>query len=161
MIAATLLAAPAAQAAPVTGQDLDNWTKADAWANDPRVPLVIFGGKLEPGCKAPAVMSDRLNRAAMFLRSHPKTPVIATGGVTRPGCGAEADAMELGLRMRNIPNPVIKERRSDTTVQNARNVSEMWKGKHMIAATSDNHAHRASNNLRDHGKRVVALTFGF
>lgn len=49
MIAATLLAAPAAQVAPVTGQDLDNWTKADAWANDPRVPLVIFGGKLEPG----------------------------------------------------------------------------------------------------------------
>lgn len=69
--------------------------------------------------------------------------------------------MELGLRMRNIPNPVIKERRSDTTVQNARNVSEMWKGRHMIVATSDNHAHRASNNLRDHGKRVVALTFGF
>lgn len=161
MMGSTLATAPEAQAGTaITSSDIANFQAASAWANNPRVPVVVFGGRLEPGCVIPQMLSLRLNRAALFLRFHPRNPVIVSGGFTRAGCPSEAQAMERALRMRGIMNPIIKEQSSYSTAENARNVAAMWSGSKMIVITGDQHAARASANLRAYGKQTRSITFG-
>ena len=156
----SLAATPPATAERATPRDIPIWLQAADWANDPNVPVVIFGARLNKDCSAPEVMTERLDRAAMFTRIHPRTPLIVTGGATRAGCPPESNAMHTGLLMRGVTNPIIEEPRARTTVENARNVAGMWGGTRMVVCTSNDHAERASRNLREEGKQTVALTLG-
>lgn len=121
---------------------------------------MIFGARLNKDCSAPKVMTELLERAAVFTRIHPRTPLIVTGGATRVGCPPESNAMYTGLLMRGVTNPIIKEPRARTTVDSAQNVAGMWSGARMVVCTSNDHAERASRNLRGGGKQTVALTLG-
>lgn len=155
-----LASAPAAQAERTTPGDIPVWLQASEWANDPHVPLVVFGARLNEDCSAPAVMGERLDKAAMFTTLHPRTPIIVTGGATRAGCPTESNAMRTGLLMRGVKNPIIEETHAQNTLENAKNVAGMWGGARMVVCTSNDHAERASRNLQHEGKQTVALTLG-
>lgn len=140
--AASVLAAPAASASTMS---------AHALASDAAVPVVVLGARLDPVtnlCAPPAVLEKRLDTAADFLRVHPLNRVVVTGGATQQWCPAESDMMTLGLRLRGVVNPILAERGSYSTVENARNVANMLPGDHRaVLITSGDHLGRASGNF--------------
>lgn len=140
--AASVLAAPAASASTLS---------AHALASDASVPVVVLGARLDPVtnlCAPPAVLEKRLDTAAGFLRAHPLNRVVVSGGATQQWCPAESDMMTLGLRLRGVVNPILAERGSYSTVENARNVANMLPGDNRaVLITSGDHLGRASGNF--------------
>lgn len=128
---------------------------AHVWTADGSTPVVVLGAQLNRDCTAPAVLNERLDRAAQFLRLHPTNPVYVTGGSTQSGCPTEAAAMEIGLRVRLVPNPIIQENRSGNTMQNAEYVSQMSDASRMVLVSSQDHLPRAKNNFATFGVDTV------
>lgn len=121
-------------------------------------PIVILGARLNPDCTPPAVLQQRLDRAAAFSRIHPETPVYVTGGKTQQSCPlSEAAVMEAGLRVRLVPNPIHREDAAGNTLQNASNVARMI-GDRAVVISNQDHLPRALRNFRDAGvRRAVGL----
>lgn len=138
------------------GQEL---ITAHEWAKDGVTPLVVFGARLDPGCVPPGILNVRMNRAMMFSWIHPNNPIIVTGGFTREGCLSEAAAMERGLRMRGVRNPIIVEEHSYSTYENARNVAAINPSPRFIIVSNSWHEDRARDNMRSLGRDAVALNF--
>lgn len=131
-------------------------------ANDRRVPIVVLGARLNEDCKTPKVLDDRLNGAAELARIHRGNPVVVTGGTTQPDCPSEAKAMEKGLRLRGVSNPIVVEEKSGSTLDNVANTSDYIhsNGGVAVIVTSDPHYSRALSNYRDKGIEAVAYVEG-
>lgn len=131
-------------------------------ANDPSVPIVVLGARLNEDCNPPQVLADRLDGAAELANIHRGNPIVVTGGATQPDCPSEAQAMETGLRMRGVTNQIVVEEKSGSTVENAANTSDYIKGNGGVAVivTSDPHYSRALTNFRDEDIEAVAYVKG-
>ena len=122
------------------------------------VPIVVLGARLQPNCTPPKVLNERLDAAANFARLHPTNTIIVSGGATQAGCPTEAQAMEVGLRARLIPNPIVRDDHAFSTVENARNVAALAPGQHqMVLITSDYHLPRAQANFHDRGINTIGV----
>lgn len=122
-------------------------------------PVVVLGARLNSDCTAPGVLNERLDRTAAFSRLHPNTTIYVTGGKTQESCPAtEAAAMEMGLRVRLVSNPIVREDSAGNTVENANNVSRMM-GDRAVVVSNQDHLPRALKNFRDAGvSRAVGLS---
>lgn len=119
-------------------------------------PVVVLGARLNPGCVPPAVLETRLNQAQSVLRTEPLTQVIVTGGRTQQACPVtEAQAMEVGLRTRLLPNPVRRDDTATSTVGNARAVAAMGYSNVRLVTSAD-HMARAISTFNSHGVTAQA-----
>ena len=161
--ATVLAAAPAAQAQIDVGTAVagslggSEMVTAEQWARDGKTPFVVYGGRLEPNCLPPKVVEARMNRAALFAAVHPTNPIFVTGGFTRGSCPSEARAMETGLRLRGVVNPIIVEERSFSTWENSKNVARMTDAPRFVIITSSSHEDRARDSMIAQGRQAVAL----
>lgn len=147
-----------AQAAPIHLPPLPPLSPAHAAAANPSTPIVVLGARLNDNCTPPAVLNSRLDTAANFSRIHPFNPIIVTGGHTQKSCPSEAQAMELGLRARLLPNPIIRDDRAMSTIENAANTARLKPGnKDMVIVTSGDHCGRATRDFAAQGVHATCV----
>lgn len=129
---------------------------------DAQVPVVVLGARLNEDCSRPQVLEDRLDAAAELAGRHLLNDVIVTGGETQEDCPTEAASMQQGLRDRGVPNRVIEEDRSGSTLANVENTKAMItdRGGLAVVVTSAPHNIRALQNFRDAGIEAVAYVGG-
>ena len=124
--------------------------------------IVVLGARMNPNGSPPAILKDRLDRAAQLARSHPLNRVIVTGGNSWWLPISEASFMHFQLFLRGVPPwQVIDEHRAMSTVQNADNVVGMLSGMRASGAvivTNGFHMQRAMNDFavaaRDEGANL-------
>lgn len=88
--------------------------------------IVVLGARLNADGLLPEVLNSRLDGAAAIARLHPANKVIVSGGPTQKLPYTEAQAMFAGLVLRGVnPANVILEGNSYSTVDNARNTTEI------------------------------------
>jgi uncharacterized SAM-binding protein YcdF (DUF218 family) len=85
--------------------------------------IVVLGAPLGPNDRLGAPLLERVEVAAQLWRDGLAPIVVATGGITG-GTRAEADVIGEALEARGVAG-VIVERRSRTTVENARFTAEL------------------------------------
>lgn len=118
--------------------------------------IVVLGAQIGTFGNPPAILEQRLDRAAALARSHPFNRVIVSGGNTWWLPISEASFMQAGLIKRGVPMwQILGEHRSTSTVQNARYVVGMLKSLHATGAvvvTNTFHMKRAMKNFREEAK---------
>ena len=155
--ALTALLAPAATADPVTDvvDELTGNPAAHAAAASGS-DVVILGARLDDNCAPPAVLDQRLDRAADFLRVHPANRVLVTGGHTSACPLSEAQVMEAGLRVRLVPNPIIRDDAAGSTVGNAAAAAALGVT-NAVLVTSADHLPRATGDFEAAGVTVTGV----
>lgn len=126
--------------------------------------IVVLGARMNPNGTPPAILSQRLDRAASLSRSHPINRIIVTGGNSWWLPVSEATFMHLQLFQRGVaPWQVIDEHTAMSTVDNADRVVAMLSGLRASGAvivTNDFHMSRALKNFREAAEDQHAnLTF--
>lgn len=109
--------------------------------------IVVLGARLNADGLLPAVLNARLDAAAAIARLHPQNKVIVSGGPTQALPYTEAQAMLVGLTLRGVnPANIIVENDSYSTVENARNTTQILSGAGAggaVLVTSASHIDRA------------------
>lgn len=144
----SILAAPAASAGILSSSGADN----------PTASVAVLGARLNDNCTAPGVLEQRLDIAANYLHTHPLNPVYVTGGKTSACPLTEAQYMEAGLRLRLVPNVIIRDDKAGSTVENARNVSAMSPTRNVVVITTPDHIGRALGDFRAAGMNAVGVS---
>ncbi|MFT4201087.1 YdcF family protein [Gordonia sp. (in: high G+C Gram-positive bacteria)] len=163
-----LLGATAAQAAPAgpgssgsmdfgsTGNDAFGPAGTFLWQNPAGRYIVVLGAKPGTFGQTPAILNQRLHRAAALGRTHPFNRIIVSGGETWWLPVSEAQFMNVGLLQRGIPpHQMVNEGRSRSTVQNAAFTVRMLKAMGAdgaVIVTNGFHMKRAMANFRSAAK---------
>lgn len=109
--------------------------------------IVVLGARLDPDGTLPGILNARLDAAAAIARIHPGNKVIVSGGPTQPLPYSESQAMWAALTLRGVnPANIILENASYSTVENARNTTEILSSagaQGAVLVTSASHIDRA------------------
>ncbi|MCL2534736.1 MAG: YdcF family protein [Nocardiaceae bacterium] len=115
--------------------------------------IVVLGARLNPDGLLPGILNARLDTAAAIARLHPQNKVIVSGGPTQALPYTEAQAMLVGLTLRGVnPANIILENDSYSTVDNARNTTQILSGAGAdgaVLVTSASHIDRALATFRN------------
>lgn len=114
--------------------------------------IVVLGARLNADGLLPAVLNARLDTAAAIARIHPQNKVIVSGGPTQALPYSESQAMFAGLVLRGVnPASIVLENASYSTVENARNTTEILSAAGAdgaVLVTSASHIDRALGAFR-------------
>ncbi|WP_433612135.1 YdcF family protein [Prescottella agglutinans] len=114
--------------------------------------IVVLGARLNADGLLPGVLNARLDAAAAIARLHPQNKVIVSGGPTQALPYTEAQAMLVGLTLRGVnPANIILENDSHSTVENARNTTQILAGAGAdgaVLVSSASHIDRALANFQ-------------
>ncbi len=111
--------------------------------------IVVLGAPLRNDRRTP-ILDERIEAAAQLFHAGGAPKVIASGGVTAGSTIAEAEAIAEVLRGRGID--VIVERRSRTTLENARFTAALLpRGATVWLVTQPFHGRRAARLFRREG----------
>ena len=113
---------------------------------------LVLGLALENGKPVPALLA-RLDAAKAYLEKYPEARLILTGGNADESGRTEAAVMRDILLEKGVPESrMILEDRSETTVENFRNIAAIIsKDEPVVIITSDYHMDRAVRNAREEG----------
>lgn len=125
--------------------------------------LIVLGAKIN-GDRPSLMLSQRLNVAAEYLRSHPQTACIVSGGQGPDEAYTEAHVMKTYLVEQGIePDRIYEEGRSTNTHENIEYsmaiIREQGLSEQLLIATQEFHQYRASVLAKWQGvEQVGALT---
>ena len=113
---------------------------------------LVLGLALENGKPVPALLA-RLDAAKAYLEKYLEARLILTGGNADESGRTEAAVMRDILLEKGVPESrMILEDRSETTVENFRNIAAIIsKDEPVVIITSDYHMDRAVRNAREEG----------
>ncbi len=113
---------------------------------------IVLGLALENGEPTPDLLA-RLDTAKAYLEKYPEARLILTGGNADESGRTEAAVMRDILLEKGVPESrMILEDRSETTVENFRNIAAIIsKGEPVVMISSDYHMDRAVRNAKEEG----------
>jgi uncharacterized SAM-binding protein YcdF (DUF218 family) len=120
---------------------------------EPLDAIVVLGAPLRPDGGLSQVLGERVAAAAALYHGGGAPLVIASGGTTHGAPRAEADALAEALHVAGVRD-VLVERRSKTTLENARFTAEMLAARgarRVWLVTQPFHAKRAALLFRRAG----------
>ncbi|GAB10875.1 hypothetical protein GOARA_063_00740 [Gordonia araii NBRC 100433] len=130
------------------------------WQNPGGRYIVVLGAKMGTFGQTPAILEQRLSKAARLGRTHPFNRIVVSGGDTWWLPVSEAQFMNIGLIKRGIPVwQMVNEGQSKSTVQNATNTVRMLKAMGAdgaVIVTNGFHMKRAMKNFRDAARKQHA-----
>jgi len=127
---------------------------------EPRDAIVVLGAALRSDHRLTPVVAERVAAAAMLFAAGAAPLVIVTGGVTGRVQRSEAAVIAEALVLAGVSRAnILVEDRSQTTVENARNVAALVADSHVHTiwlVTQPFHARRAEHLFRAAGFDALA-----
>ncbi len=128
-------------------------------AKEPVEYLIVLGAQVK-GTRVSKALSQRLIRAAEYLREHEDTKVIVSGGQGQGEDISEAEAMKAWLMDQGIEEErILKEDRSVNTSQNIRFSMELMDNPQSLVGivSNDFHVFRATHIAKAQGLHAIPI----